>query len=182
TITIGAAGAANFGTLNFNAAGAVGISQDGAVVLKGSSTAGSLTLANIGSASCREGTRSTVVAAAGRVTGTSNSLDHGTAASLSGSGDVTVAATGGGPSGTITIGAAGAANFGTLNFNAAGAVGISQDGAVVLKGSSTAGSLTLARVHGSVGDTPTTLLCGRPPFGGHDTSNILSHATRESQP
>ena len=119
----------NFGSLTFNAAGTVSISEDSATVLSGSGTAGSLSLTSAGSITDAPGTSLTV-------TGNAN---------LSGT--------------SITLGdnAGDAVNFGSLTFNAAGAVSISEASDTVLTGANTAQSLTLSSA-GSIADAPNTSL------------------------
>jgi hypothetical protein len=114
-ISVGAAGTVNFGSLNFNSAGAVSISEDSSTALTGDNTAASLALNS-----------------SGAITEIGTSLDVTGNASFSG----TSINLGNNVGDTV--------NFGSLTFNSTGAVSISEDSSTLLSGASTAGSLTLA--------------------------------------
>ncbi len=104
-----------FGSLTFNSAGAVTITEDDATILTGANTANGLTLTS----------------AAGITDVADTDIAVTNNASFSGT--------------TILIGddAADTQNFGSLTFNSAGAVTITEDTATDLSGTSTANSLVL---------------------------------------
>ncbi len=130
-ITLGddVADTTNFGTVTFNAGGAVSISEDSSTVLEGTNTADSLGLSSAGAISDLAGTSLTV---------TSHATFTGTA---------------------ITLGdnVADTTNFGTLTFSAGGAVSISEDSSTVLEGTNTADSLGLSSA-GAISDLSGTSL------------------------
>ena len=111
----------NFGSLTFNSAGAVSVSEDSDTLLVGTSTADSLALVSAGAIS-NDGTANLAVANNASFSGTSITLGRA-------SGD--------------------GMNFGSLTFNSAGAVSVSEDSATVLSGTSTAASLDLDRRAGA---------------------------------
>jgi hypothetical protein len=107
----------NFGTLTFNAPGAVSIREGSDTAITGSNTAGSLVLNSAGAI--------TEVGTSLAVTGNANL--SGTSINLGNNLGDTV-------------------NFGSLTFSSPGSVMISEDSSTTLSGTSTAGSLTLASV------------------------------------
>ena len=142
TITIGDLGMVHFGSLTFNAAGAVAIHENSNTELVGINTAGSLVLVSTGALTAADHTVLTAASAA-QLTGTSITLADSVGDLLSIGGAASLTATGTGAAGTITIGDAGMVLFGTLTFNASGAVMIQEDAATELSGVNTAGSLVL---------------------------------------
>ena len=147
SISIGAAGAARFGSLSFNAIGSASISEDGDMVLAGASAAHSVSLSSEGSITDAAGASIVATADAsftagsiGLADGVGNVVRIGAAASFTAN------------AGAITIGAAGVVDLGLLTFSSAGAVSISQDTNVLLLGTSVAsGDLSLAS-GGSISD------------------------------
>src|SRR5205823_399452 len=105
----------NFGSLTFNSAGAVNISEDSATQLAGASTANSLILTSTGAITN---------AANASLNVTSNATFAGTSIDLGNQAGDTM-------------------NFGTLTYNSTGAVTISEDSATAVTGTNTAGSLVL---------------------------------------
>ncbi|QDU26643.1 Hemolysin, chromosomal [Anatilimnocola aggregata] len=126
TITLGEQGtdAVNFGSLTFNSAGAVNISEDSSTLLLGASTADSLVL---------NSTAGITDDAAASVTVTNNASFDATA---------------------ITLGELGSdlMNFGSLTFTSGGAVNISEDSSTLLLGTSTAANLVLNSTAGITDD------------------------------
>ena len=147
SITLAAADTYNFGTLTFNSAGAVSISEDSDTVLTGVSTADSLVLSS---------TASLTNDAFANLTVTNNASFSGTSIDL----NVTTAAV--------------AMNFGTLTFNSAGAVSISESSATVLAGVSTADSLALTSAAGITGVGANVTVTNNASFSG--TSITLAAA------
>ncbi len=131
-ITYAAAGAVTFGTLNFNSAGAVSISEDDSMVITGANTAASASLA----------------AESGTIT------DDATA-DITVTGNASFAANGAG--GAITIGDNAANNdlFGSLTFNSSGAVNVSEDDDLVISGANTGASASLTAETGTITDDAT---------------------------
>src|SRR5207244_2875258 len=106
----------NFGSLTFNANGAVAIAEDSATNLTGSNSADSLVLTSTGAVTDQANTSLTVA---------NNANFSGTAITL---GDT----------------AADLDNFDSLTFTATGAVAIAEDSATDLAGNNTAASLVFA--------------------------------------
>jgi hypothetical protein len=150
-ITVGSAGATNFGTLRFNTTdGAVNITEDDGTTFEGSSTADSLVVTSAG-AIASAGTASQINVDNGNadINGTSINLGNNAGDSFvvsSGTADFD------GGAGGITIGATGTANFTSLRFNSTGAVDITEDSPTVLTGTNTANSLALTSA-GSITDS-----------------------------
>jgi filamentous hemagglutinin family protein len=160
SITIGAAGEVDFGSLTFNSPGAVVINEDCCTELTGTSTAGTLNLTTSGALTDTGGASVTV---AGDATFTAQSITLADSGGnvLNIGGLATFAAPGG-----ISVGAAGAVNFGSLNFNSADAVSISEDSATALTGDNTAASLVLSSA-GAITEVGTSLVVtGNASFSG----------------
>ncbi|MFO0919313.1 MAG: hemagglutinin repeat-containing protein [Planctomycetaceae bacterium] len=132
-ITIGPAGAANFGSLTFNSTNAVSIQEDSATNLTGSSTANSLSLTSTGAITDATGT-SVNVTNNGTFTGVGITLADQATDTLSVGGTADFEA----GTGAIIIGPAGTANFGSLTFNSTSSVSVQEDSATNLTGSNTA--------------------------------------------
>ncbi|WP_145283450.1 beta strand repeat-containing protein [Pirellulimonas nuda] len=137
SITIGSAGAANFGSLRFVGAG-VTIQEDSATGLVGASTAASLALSSAGAVT-------DAAAATLNVTGGAT-INAGGPITLSDEAANTLAVGGlaflNAPGQAIMIGPAGTTNFGTLRFVGAG-VSVQEVSATEFAGVSTADSLSL---------------------------------------
>ena len=137
-LEVGSNGAANFGTLQFEANQQAIIQEDSATVLTSSSNAQSLSLTSAGSVTDQVGTSVNIVGDAAVTAGGSiNINDSATDVLVVGGFAELVAAT------TINVGSLGGANFGTLRFNAAGAVTIQEDSDTDLSGASAAGTLVV---------------------------------------
>jgi hypothetical protein len=137
-LEVGSSGAANFGTLQFEANQAATIQEDSDSVLAGSSSAQSLLLTSAGSVTDQAATSVDIVDAAIVIAnGSINLNDSATDVLVVGGFAEFEAAT------TINVGSLGAANFGTLRFDAAGAVTIQEDSNTDLRGASAAGTLVL---------------------------------------
>lgn len=119
----------NFGSLTFNSAGAVAITEDSSTLLTGGNTAASLAL------------------------GSAAGITNAASASLGAAGNASFTGT------SITLGAetGDSMNFGSLTFNSAGAVVIAEDSSTLLSGTSTAGSLTLTSAAGITNDASANL-------------------------
>ncbi len=139
SITISAAATANFGSLTFNSAGAVNITEDSDTQIAGANTANSLVLTSAGAIT--DATGATVnVTTTSALAGTSISLTDNGADSFVAGGNASFTASGGG---AITIAAAGTANFGTLTFSTTGPVNITEDSSTALAATSSGGAITL---------------------------------------
>ncbi|MCU0878232.1 MAG: Ig-like domain-containing protein, partial [Pirellulaceae bacterium] len=138
SITIAAAATANFGSLTFNSAGAVNITEDSDTQIAGANTANSLVLTSAGAITDATGATVNVTTTAA-LSGTSISLTDNGGDSFVAGGNASFTASGGG---AITIAAAGTANFGSLTFNG-GTVSITEDSATALAGISSGGAITL---------------------------------------
>ena len=140
-ITVAAAGTVNFGSLTVSATGVVAVREDSATDLRGTNTAGSLTLVSAGAVTDTVGGGASLTVTNNAVlSGTSVSLGDNAADVLSVGGNAAFSASSGG---SITLAAAGSLNFGSLTVNTSGAVAVTEDSATDLSGASTAGSLTL---------------------------------------
>ncbi len=148
-IAIGSPGAVNFGTLNFNSAGAVDISEDSATVLSGANTANSLSLTSSGGISDAPATTLAVVNGSSLVAGGAISLADNAADQFVVGGLAAFQGT------SITLAAAGVVNLGQLNFVATGGVDITEDSEMRLTGVNSAASASLASA-GAIGDDPAT--------------------------
>ncbi|MEM6602239.1 MAG: hypothetical protein AAF649_12725, partial [Verrucomicrobiota bacterium] len=149
SITLGddAGDTTNFGTLTFNSAGAVTITEDSAMSLTGNNTGAATTLSS-----------SAGVNLAGSVT--VNSLEVNAAGgAVTDTSGVTIAVSGfANLNGTsITIGDNGGdtVDFGTLRFSSAGAVAITEDSATILRLDNSASSLDLNSA-GTIADQSNT--------------------------
>src|SRR5207248_353172 len=114
--------AMNFGTLTYNSAGAVLISEDSATVVTGLNTANSLTLSSTGTITNNAGTSQTITNAAS-FSGTGITLANNATDTLSVGANASFTASGGG---AISVPAAGTANFGSLTVNTSGAVDVTR--------------------------------------------------------
>ena len=151
SITVATAGTANFGSLTFNTTGAVSIAEDSATQLSGTSTANSLTLSS---------TAAINNAPSASLTVTGNASFGGTTIILGGQTGDTM-------------------NFGSLTFNSAGAVGIAEDSAMQLSGTSTANSLALSSTAAITNAASTNLtVTGNASFSG--TSITLGNQTGDA--
>jgi len=149
TITLGnhAGDSIKFGSLTFNSAGAVSISQASDMVLAGANTALNLTLSSTGTITDAAGTHLKVgngIVGDASFTGTSIALADSSTDRLEVTGNASFKATTGG----ITIGDAGFVNFGSLTFNSPGAVVIQEDCCTLIAGINTANSLNLTSSEG----------------------------------
>ena len=151
TITIGALGTANFGSLIVNSAGAVNVQEDSNTLLSGMSTAGGLTLSSSGAITDATGT-SIVVTGVSSMTATNAITLNDTATDV-----LTVTGNASFNGSAITIGPVGAANFGSLTVTSAGAVDVQEDSNTLLTGTNTAGGLTLSST-GAITDAAGTSL------------------------
>ncbi|HUQ25223.1 MAG TPA: filamentous hemagglutinin N-terminal domain-containing protein, partial [Burkholderiales bacterium] len=144
----------DFGTLTYTSGGAVNIAQDSAMVITGTNTADSLTLASTGSITDVVGTSQTITSGAS-FSGTSITLADDATDVLDVGGNAAFTASSGG---SITVGAVpGGAVFGSLTFNTTGAVNIIEVSDTVLSGTSTADSLVLNSGGTITDDTPANL-------------------------
>ncbi len=136
-ITVGSAGAANFGSLTFTSAGAVTVQEDSDTALNGTSTANSLDLKTTGAITDNPGTSLTVTDGSSMTATGAITLNDTAADVLNVAGNAAFSGT------AITVGSAGTANFGSLTFTSAGVVTIQEDSDTFLTGSNTANSLGL---------------------------------------
>ncbi len=134
SITIGDAATNNdaFGSLTFNSAAGVSISEDDSMLLSGANTSVAATL----------------IAESGSITDSA-------AAGINVTGNASFTANGAG--GAITIGDSAGNNdrFGSLTFNSVGAVSISEDDAMLISGTNTAGSAALTAETATLSDNAT---------------------------
>jgi filamentous hemagglutinin family protein len=178
TITLGnnAGDSINFGSLTFNSAGAVSISEASATQIAGTNTADSLALSSTGAITDAAGTHLTVTHDAS-FTGTSITLADSATDRLEVGDNGSFKATTGG----ITIGDAGFVNLGSLTFNSPGAVVVQEDCCTLIAGINQAGSLNLTSAEGITNtDFAKINVTGNASFKGtsitladHDT-NVLS--------
>lgn len=134
----------NFGSLTFNSAGTVTISEDSATELAGASTAGNLQLTSAGDLTDAAAAELDVSGSA-VITGSNINLADAASNTLTVDGNVVWQASA--PLGAITIAADGTVNFGSLQFLTDGTVTINEDSATEITsgfaGVSSAGSLNL---------------------------------------
>ncbi|MCX6872955.1 MAG: hypothetical protein NTW21_03985, partial [Verrucomicrobia bacterium] len=153
SITIGAPGTANLGSLTFNSSGAVTVQEDSDTQVAGVSTANSLALTSAGAITDDNlAVTSVTVANAAAMTavGAITLNDNGSDV-LSVGGNAAFTGT------VITIGTAGTANFGSLTFTTAGAVTVREASDTLLAGANTASNLTL-RSTGAIAEAATASL------------------------
>jgi hypothetical protein len=148
-VAVGTGNVANFGTLTFNAPGAVSITEGSGTALTGNNTAASLVLKSAG-AITEVGT-SLAVAGNANLSGTSINLGNN-------AGDTV--------------------NFGSLTFSSTGTVAISEDSATVLSGSSTAGNLTLAST-GTITQTGPLTVTGTGSISAGGNAITLTNANND---
>ncbi|MEI6605564.1 MAG: hypothetical protein WCP35_09660, partial [Verrucomicrobiota bacterium] len=144
TITIGAAGIANFGSLTLNSPGAVSVQEDSDTQLANTSVVGSLNLITTGTLTDANGTSLIVTSNATMTAPGVITLNDIASDVLNVGGNASFSA----PS--INIGPAGTANFGTLTFSAPGVVSVLADSSCMLVGINTASNLVLGSSGGSI--------------------------------
>ncbi|MFN5199559.1 MAG: beta strand repeat-containing protein, partial [Planctomyces sp.] len=142
----------NFGSLQVTSTGAVSITEDSSISLRGANTAGSLTLR----------TTTTVADAGSSIAVTGDLQVEASSITLADSGQESLNVSGNAlfttsTGGNIVVAAAGNAQFGSVTFQTDNSVSIAEDGDMQLSGSSSAQSVTL-NSSGAITDSGATLI------------------------